>query len=147
MTRGMFVAVMERTAKLLGVYQAPANPVPFDDVKETDYFASASTWAEVGLVTGVGDNQLAPNAPISRQQMCAMMARFLEKCVGMDLTSDQQQESSFLDQNTISSYAVGPLRAAWLWASFRDIPCPAAWSSVLTAPLPVRLWPWCWSGW
>lgn len=107
MTRGMFVAVMERTAKLLGVYQAPTNPVAFDDVKETDYFASASTWArEVGLVTGVGDNQLAPNTPISRQQMCAMMARFLEKCVGMDLTSDQQQESSFLDQNTISSYAV-----------------------------------------
>lgn len=106
MTRGMFVAVLERTAKLLGVYQAPTNPVPFDDVMETDYFASASTWArEVGLVTGVGNNQLAPNTPISRQQMCAMMARFLEKCVGTDLSSNQQ-ESAFLDQNSISSYAV-----------------------------------------
>lgn len=112
MTRGMFVAVMERTAKLLGVYQAPTNPVPFDDVKETDYFASASTWArEVGLVTGVGNNQLAPNTPISRQQMCAMMARFLEKCVGLDLSAYTGKGNTFLDQSSIASYALKSVEA------------------------------------
>ena len=106
MTRGMFVAVMERTAKLLNVYQEPADPVPFSDVKASDYFASASTWARaVGVVNGVGDNQLQPNASISREQMCAMMTRFLEKCVGMDLSAYTKEGDTFQDQSAIASYA------------------------------------------
>lgn len=112
MTRGMFVAVLERTAKLLGVYEAPAETVPFADVKETDYYAAASTWARAeGLVTGVGDNLLAPATPISRQQMCAMMARFLELCVGMDLSAQTQQAPAFLDQSDIADYAAESVAA------------------------------------
>ena len=106
MTRGMFVAVMERTAKLLNVYQEPSDASPFSDVKESDYFASGAAWARaVGVVNGVGDNQLRPNASISREQMCAMMTRFLEKCVGMDLSSYTKEGDTFLDQSAIASYA------------------------------------------
>lgn len=106
MTRGMFVAVMERTAKLLNVYQEPSGAAPFSDVKASDYFASGAAWARaVGVVNGVGDNQLQPNTSISREQMCAMMTRFLEKCVGMDLSSYTKEGGTFLDQNAIASYA------------------------------------------
>ena len=106
MTRGMFVAVMERTAKLLNVYQEPADAEPFSDVKTSDYFASGAAWARaVGLVAGVGNNQLAPNDPITREQMCAMMTRFLEKCAGMDLASYTQGGNTFLDGSSISAFA------------------------------------------
>ena len=106
MTRGMFVAVMERTAKLLNVYQEPAHAEPFSDVKTSDYFASGAVWARaVGLVAGVGNNQLAPNDPITREQMGAMMTRFLEKCAGMDLASYTQAGNTFLDRRAISAFA------------------------------------------
>ena len=107
MTRGMFVTVLERAAKLLQVYEAPVDAAPFDDVAETDYYAEGAAWArETGLVLGVGNNLLAPNDEITREQMCVMMARFLEKCAGMDLSSYEQTEYAFLDQDQISDFAV-----------------------------------------
>lgn len=107
MTRGMFVTVLERAAKLLQVYEAPVDSNPFSDVAETDYYAEGAAWArETGLVLGVGNNLLAPNDEITREQMCVMMARFLEKCAGMDLSSYEQTEYAFLDQDQISDFAV-----------------------------------------
>ena len=107
MTRGMFVTVLERAARLLQVYEAPVDAVPFDDVAETDYYAEGAAWArEAGLVLGIGNNLLAPNDEITREQMCVMMARFLEKCAGMDLSSYEQSGVTFLDQDQISDFAV-----------------------------------------
>lgn len=107
MTRGMFVTVMERTAKLLEVYKAPAGTAAFTDVPADTWYTQAVVWAnENNVVNGVGGDKFAPDDPVTREQMCVIMARFLENCVGMDLTSYKESEMTFLDQSEISDFAV-----------------------------------------
>ena len=106
MTRGMFVTVMERTAKMLGVYQAPQQSASFSDVQANDYFASGAAWAQAnGLVKGVGDNRFAPNNPISREEMCVLMDRFLRTFTDYDLDAYLAVENTFLDKAEIGDYA------------------------------------------
>lgn len=106
MTRGMFVTVMERTAKMLGVYQEPQQNASFSDVQPTDYFASGAAWAQAnGLVKGVGDNRFAPNNPISREEMCVLMDRFLRTFTDYDLDPYLAVENTFLDKTDIGDYA------------------------------------------
>lgn len=106
MTRGMFVTVMERTARLLEVYQEPTGAVVFTDVPADTWYTQAVTWAnENNVVNGVGGDRFAPDDPVTREQMCVIMARFLENCVGMDLSAYKQSEMTFLDQDEISDFA------------------------------------------
>ena len=107
MTRGMFVTVMERTAKLLEVYKEPTGTATFTDVPADTWYTQAVVWAnENNVVNGVGGDKFAPDDPVTREQMCVIMARFLENCVGMDLTAYKESEMTFLDQNEISDFAV-----------------------------------------
>ena len=106
MTRGMFVTVMERTAKMLGVYQEPQQTASFSDVQPNDYFASGAAWAQAnGLVKGVGDNRFAPNNAISREEMCVLMDRFLRTFTDYDLDAYLTVENAFLDKEDIGDYA------------------------------------------
>ena len=107
MTRGMFVTVMERTAKLLEVYKEPTGTATFTDVPADTWYTQAVLWAnENNVVNGVGGDKFAPDDPVTREQMCVIMARFLENCVGMDLTAYKESEMTFLDQSEISDFAV-----------------------------------------
>lgn len=107
MTRGMFVTVMERTAKLLEVYKEPTGTATFTDVPADTWYTQAVVWAnENHVVNGVGGDKFAPDDPVTREQMCVIMARFLENCVGMDLTAYKESEMTFLDQSEISDFAV-----------------------------------------
>lgn len=104
MTRGMFVTVIARTAKLLHVYQEPQTASEFSDVTASDYFASSAAWAqELGIVNGMGDGRFAPHDPITREQMCIMMDRFLR--VFTTLAPEKPKENTFLDRDSIGVYA------------------------------------------
>ena len=106
MTRGMFVTVMERTAKMLGVYQQPEQTASFVDVQPSDYFASGAAWAQAnGLVKGVGDDRFAPDNPISREEMCVLMDRFLRTFTEYNLDPYLAVQNSFLDKDNIGDYA------------------------------------------
>lgn len=106
MTRGMFVTVMARTAAMLNVYQEASKEITFVDVAENDYFASSVAWAqENGLVLGVDDTHFAPDQYVTREQMCVIMTRFLEKFTEYDLTPYQNLGNSFVDKDSISAYA------------------------------------------
>ncbi|MDO5141854.1 MAG: S-layer homology domain-containing protein [Eubacteriales bacterium] len=106
MTRGMFVTVMERTAKKLGVYQAPEQVEPFSDVRPTDYFAAGVAWAQAnGLVNGVGEGRFAPHDPISREQMCALMDRFLRTFTTQAETAETAETIAFVDRDQIAAFA------------------------------------------
>ncbi len=106
MTRGMFVTVMAQTARMLQVYQEPAQEAGFEDVSDADYYADAAAWAkENGLVAGVDATHFGPNSPISREQMCVIMGQFLKKFTEYDLTAYQQRENAFLDKAEIADYA------------------------------------------
>lgn len=107
MTRGMFVTVMERCAKMLDVYQQPEQTAAFTDVQPSDYFASGASWAQAnGLVTGVGGGRFAPNDPITREQMCVIMDRFLRAFTDYDLDAYLAVQNAFLDKKDIGDYAM-----------------------------------------
>lgn len=49
----------------------------FTDVNNKKWYADAVGWASsLGLVNGYGDGTFRPDAPVLRQELCAMLARF-----------------------------------------------------------------------
>lgn len=74
MTRAMFVVVLSRFdgAKVDNSQSA------FTDVAPGAWCAGAINWAAANkIVEGKGDGTFAPNEPITRAQMCAIMQRYL----------------------------------------------------------------------
>jgi hypothetical protein len=77
----------------------------FADVPADAYYANAVGLAkEMGIATGVGDNNFNPNATISRQDMMVLVSRALET-LGADLNKDTTVLDSFADSSTIADYA------------------------------------------
>lgn len=104
MTRAMFVTVL---ARLDGV-SADDNVSPFDDVAAGLWYSGAVAWAaENEIVSGVGENNFAPNQPVTRQQMAALMARYLayyaqKNSVAFTATGST---AAFSDASQIASWA------------------------------------------
>ena len=104
MTRAMFVTVLARVAAVTVDNSAKA----FDDVAANSWYAGAVKWAsENSIVTGEGNNKFNPDGAITREQMCAIMSRFV-KYYG-DKTSKTYaatgSTAAFPDADQISSYA------------------------------------------
>lgn len=58
----------------------PDKALPFTDVAEGSWYTPYVAWAyQTGVVNGVSATSFAPDAPISRQQICAMLQRLAEK--------------------------------------------------------------------
>lgn len=75
MTRAMFVVVLSRFDSV----EVDNSQSSFTDVEPGAWCAGAIEWAaENGIVTGKGDGRFAPNDPITRAQMCAIMDRYVD---------------------------------------------------------------------
>lgn len=108
MTRAMLVTVLWR---MEGKPGATGNN-SFTDVPSNMWFTDAVIWAsENGIVNGVGNNKFAPDDPITREQMAAILYRYAAK-KGYD-TSKTADLSTFLDGATVSSWA----RESLSWAN------------------------------
>ncbi|MDR1061433.1 MAG: S-layer homology domain-containing protein, partial [Clostridiales bacterium] len=76
MTRGMAVTVLGR---LHGIGASGFAGSAFGDVDAAAYYAAYVEWArEAGIVNGVGGNSFAPDAPVSRQDLAAILLRYAE---------------------------------------------------------------------
>lgn len=76
-----------------------SNQQVFDDVAPDSWYGPAVAWAaEQGLVSGVEDGRFAPNEPISREQLAAMLSPLLE-------TKTTAGQANFADQAAISAWA------------------------------------------
>jgi 2',3'-cyclic-nucleotide 2'-phosphodiesterase / 3'-nucleotidase len=97
LTRGHFIAMVVRS---LGITSNTANP--FTDVPEylIDDVAAAF---EAGITDGVSATKFNPNAPITREQMAAMLVRAYEVKTGKDF--EPTTTSKYSDAKSISSYA------------------------------------------
>ena len=103
MTRAMLVTVLGRLA---GIDPADYDgQSAFSDVDADSWYGPYVAWAaENGVVEGVGDGPFAPDAPITREQMCTMLVRYLD--------SDQVELPEmtnppvFTDQDQVSDWAV-----------------------------------------
>ena len=81
-----------------------AGKTSFDDVSISAWYASYVQWAyEKGVVSGMGNNQFAPDANVTREQMAAMISRYA-KYKGVRL-SPINAKLTFNDDASISGWA------------------------------------------
>ncbi len=100
MTRAMFVTVLGRLA---GVDESQYDGQVFGDVSAGTWYSAFVRWAsENGIVEGYGEGLFGPNDPITREQMCTMLVRYLNK-QGFSLA--EQEPVRFADAADISAWA------------------------------------------
>lgn len=101
MTRAMFVTVLGR---LEGVAVDHDVTTRFTDVKKGTWYTGYVAWAvENGIVHGMDYYTFAPNAPITREQICKMVIAF---CDQSQITLDEvAAEKTFADEKAISGWA------------------------------------------
>jgi len=102
-TRSMFVAVL---ARLEGVDLNAYKGSDFEDVQEGAYYAPAVKWAsENGIVKGYSKTKFAPDHPVTREEMCAIMYRYAGYA-GLDTTiKNKDFMKRYTDVDEISPYA------------------------------------------
>ena len=101
MSRAMFVKVI---ANLEGLDLDNTVPTVFSDVQVGRYYTGPIGWAsQNGIVNGISPTEFAPNSPITREQMCAMIVRYAEY---KNIAFDQSiSPVTFADEDKISKYA------------------------------------------
>ena len=109
MTRAMFVVVLSRFDGAKG----DSSQSAFTDVAPGAWCTAAINWAAANkIVEGKGDGTFAPDAPITRAQMCAIIDRYLNyyKKDNKVTLSQTGSVSAMSDQNTVPSYAVDAIK-------------------------------------
>lgn len=115
MSRAMFVTVLGRHAKIPATYTS--NKTKFSDTSQGQYYFPYACWAnDTGIVTGIGNNQFAPNNSITREQMAVMLFRYAMKS-GYSTAYSDSKYLLFSDTNKVSAYAVNALK----WATYHSI--------------------------
>ncbi len=103
MTRAMLVTTL---GKLEGIDLASySNKDNFKDVNQADWYSGYVAWAaENGLVSGVGNNNFAPNQLVTREQMAVIITKYSEK-FGYSLKK-VIPATSFNDADEIASWSM-----------------------------------------
>ena len=103
-TRGQFVTILGRYAGIKDATKDAPAETKFKDVAADQYYASHVAWAaEKGIVKGTSETTFDPNAKITRQDMCVMMARYAAYAK-IDLGESSKAEA-FGDDEKIADYA------------------------------------------
>lgn len=112
MTRAMFVTVLYR----LENPSAVTGKTVFEDVPEGEWYSEAVSWAvENGIVKGTSETEFEPDAYITREQMAAVIYRYVGmKGWNTDKSSDLSQ---FEDVGLIQSWALDAMK----WANAAEI--------------------------
>lgn len=105
--RAMIVTILYRLEN-----EPAASASGFTDVAAGSYYADAVAWAAAnGVVNGVSETSFAPNAPVTREQLAAILYRYAQ-LKGYDVTASGSL-NGYADASQTSSYAV----AAMQWAN------------------------------
>ncbi len=106
MTRAMFVTALYRLSGEQG--QAVTT---FTDVPKKAWYAKAVAWAQSkGIVAGMSEQSFAPNGQITREQMCAILNRYLDV---YSLQLKSIRETTFADDGEISRWAKADVYALY----------------------------------
>lgn len=105
-TRAMVVTTLWRQA---GSPQAKQSS-SFTDLTQSWYLAAVAWAAETGVVKGVTASSFQPNAAITREQMAAILYRYVQNVQRGDV-SGAAELSAFPDANAVAAYAQAPM--AW----------------------------------
>ena len=111
-TRGMIVTILYR----LENEPAVSGDLPFTDVESGAWYADAVAWAAANdIVNGTSATTFAPNSPITREQMAAILYRYAAY-KGYDV-SQKADLSGYTDAASISGYA----KDALAWANAQKL--------------------------
>ena len=103
-TRGMLVTILYRQegAPDLGSEAA----LSFADVAAGAYYALPVRWAKLhGVVNGISATQFAPEAPVTREQLAAILYRYAQY-KGYDTGAGSAALGGYTDAGQISPYAL-----------------------------------------
>ena len=105
-TRAMLVTILWRLAgELYG------RVSPFEDVLPGSWYAQAVSWTyDKGIVTGVTATSFQPGAPVTREQLCAILCRYAA-LTGKN-TAASASLDAFTDRAQVSAYAEASVRWA-----------------------------------
>ena len=103
----MLVTVLYR----LDGEHATNRSIPFADIDIGAYYGNAVIWAKQnGIVNGVSENEFAPNAYITREQIATIMFRYAQY-KGLEAIT-LEENLHFADANEISEYAISAMNWA-----------------------------------
>ena len=108
-TRAMLVTILYRNEGEKAEYKDNL----FTDVVKGEYYENAVSWAQQnGIVKGVSETEFAPDEPITREQIAAIMHRYAEfKKIDVSVREDTNI-LSYSDFDMVSEYAVEPMQWA-----------------------------------
>lgn len=114
-TRAMIVSMLARMENVTSAADAG-----FADVNASDWYATAVNWAAAnGIANGISDDTFAPNDPITREQLAAMLMKYAQY-KGLDTTA-RADLSHYSDQpSTWATEAVQWAVAEGLLAGVTD---------------------------
>lgn len=113
LTRAMLVTILYRIDGEKTVTSAGT----FLDVVQGSWYEKAVNWAAAnGIVTGYSETTFAPNDPITRQQMAAVLWRYA-KYKDLDVSANGTVMPEFADRDQIQSWATESIS----WAYSRGI--------------------------
>jgi hypothetical protein len=99
MTRGMIATVLWRLAG-----EPDAGEYSFADVSSGAYYAKAMNWArENGILGGFGGGFFAPDVPVTREQLAAILLRYINYS-SYEYTVTEEYRL-FADEAQIADYA------------------------------------------
>ena len=99
LNRAMFVTILAR----FDGAELDNSSTEFGDVPTGKWYTGAVSWAyEAGIVNGVSRTEFAPMAYISRQDLCTILARYINS---LDLTVPEEEPLTFADASSIARYA------------------------------------------
>ncbi|MGO4546012.1 DUF4430 domain-containing protein [Paenibacillus sp. 2TAB23] len=104
LTRAEFAALV---VKYSGAEQVQTDSGFEDVTKQNWFYGYVAAAKEKGLMSGVTGTTFAPNAPITRQEMAAVLVRL------KDLVDDQAPQAAIKDKDAVSAWAVPFVNVAY----------------------------------
>jgi len=109
LTRAMLVTVLYRNAGEPAVNKS----IPFSDVDMSSWYANAVIWAQQnGIVSGVTENEFAPDSNITREQITTIMYRYAQYKRYDVSVGENTNILSYDDAESISEYAIASMQYA-----------------------------------
>ncbi|MDO5304389.1 MAG: S-layer homology domain-containing protein, partial [bacterium] len=110
-TRAEFITLLYRMSKQ---EIENSNEMAFKDVKADDWFAAAVNWGvNAGIIKGMDAENFMPQSLITREQMAAMLARYIQYMQVVLIAEDNKE--AFKDEVSISDYAKEPVKTLHLY--------------------------------
>lgn len=101
-TRQEFTEVIVRVYEKVSRVHLVAGKSPFRDTNNE----AVTIASRLGIVSGTGNGKFNPNAKITRQDMAAILSRFLKV---LNIEGNSTVQKPFKDHNQIKRYAVEPV--------------------------------------